>query len=147
MLTVVLSYIAGSRLVRIGLPAIAVILACSIGCGKRPEPLPTTHPVHGVVKLKNGSLATGGIVQFCPDSDVTVLSSGTIGADGSFSITTSRPGVRGTGAVAGPNRVSVLVSSVKGPAGQELPISFAFSQPFVVKPGDNSFTLVVEVPN
>jgi hypothetical protein len=140
-----MSHSADSRPVSVGLIALVVILTFSSGCGRRPDPLPTTYPVHGVVEYKDGSLVTGGLVQFFPEADSSVLTAGTIEDDGSFSLTTTRPKQRSTGAVAGPNRVGVRVSSAKDATSQASPISFGFPKPFVVEPHDNNFTLVIDL--
>jgi hypothetical protein len=117
------------------------------GCGHRDAPLPPTFPVHGRVCYADGSPVVNGLVQFQPEADRSVTTTGIIAGDGSYALTTVRNGLRAKGAVAGPNRVIVLVASSsdmtrEGPA---VPNAFPtmYPTPYTVEPRENTFALVV----
>jgi hypothetical protein len=110
------------------------LAAISTGCREKAT-LPTLNPVHGVVVLKDGSPVKGGTIQFQPQNDSTVSTTGIIQKDGTFSLTSFKAGIRSMGAVAGDNRVLVMPSSGG---------FTALSKPCVVKSGDNEVRLVVE---
>lgn len=106
-------------------------MLCWLGCGHRPAPLPATYRVHGTVVYKDGTPVTRGLVQFQPQADASVTTTAAIGKDGAYSLTTMRDGLRAEGAVAGPNRVIVIPFTT-------------YPAPYVVKPCDNEFRLVVK---
>jgi hypothetical protein len=122
------------------LAIVASVLCMVCGCHK-PAPLPETYPVHGRVVFANGKPAPGGAVTFQQMTDTSVASSGTIGPDGTFTITSFRDNQRQPGAVAGRHRVMVT-PPIEPQRGMLFPVKI-FSEPYVVKPGDNEFTLTI----
>lgn len=120
------------------------------GCGSRG---PRTYPVTGEVVFEDGVALQGGIVEFTA-VEPEISSSGRIGPDGSFRLTTVSDG---DGAVAGEHRAIVITSfgdglvahnhdakTLRRPAKK-----FASYQTsglrFTVKPGEkNHFQVVIE---
>lgn len=125
-----------------------VATACMAGCGRRSAPLPTTYPVHGKVAYKDGTPVTGGVVQFQPQAEPSVTTAAMIGNDGTYSLTTTRSGLRAEGAVAGPNRVTVTPSGSGGDrqsAGPQCVVPpTIYPTPYTVESRDNEFNMVVE---
>jgi hypothetical protein len=114
------------------------------GCGKRSAPLPATYPVHGKVAYKDGTPARGGMVQFQPEAEPSVTTTGTIQADGTYRLTTKRDGIQAEGAVAGPNRVLlILASAANDAAGQQDGVFLNYPVPSSVEPHDNEINLTV----
>ena len=121
--------------------AILLVLLATAGCRPRAEALPETGPVHGVVTNANGQPISGGLVTFEPEGHGSVFTVGEIKSDGTYTLTTSRSGLKSPGAVVGPNRVTVsfAISQSQAPVRP-----FVFSKPIVVAPGDNEIPLKVE---
>jgi hypothetical protein len=119
--------------------SVLVLAACLVGCGKRPDPLPTTYPVHGKATYRDGAPLAGGSVQFLPDADRSVTTIAEIDANGRYRLTTMRDGLRAVGAVAGPNRVLVVPSP-----NALMPI--ILPTPYNVVARDNEFNLTVDRP-
>lgn len=117
-------------------------MVCLAGCGKRVTPLPTTYPVHGKVTHKDGTIVDAGTVQFQPEGERSVTTCGAIGKDGTYSLTTMRDGLQSPGAVAGSNRV--LITTICRRQGKALPFSALYRSPYIVKPQDNEFNVVVD---
>ena len=75
------------------LPLFSVaLLAGFAGCGSSDDAAGkvTVYPVKGKVLLSNGQPLTSGRVVFLPLGELMVESSGTIGPDGSFTLSTAR---------------------------------------------------------
>lgn len=120
-----------------------IVTVCLMGCGSRVKPLPTTYPVHGRVVYKDGSPTSGGIVQFRPVTESSVSTTAEIGEDGTYSLVTTRDGLRAEGAVAGANHVSVVVVLPGKHGGSS---SANYRTPYTVAPKENSIDLTVEGP-
>ena len=126
----------------------ALLLSVSLtGCG---EGGPTYVPVTGTVKYSDGTVPTGTIasINFQPASPTpdTKAASGSITPDGSFELTTIRPG---DGARPGDYIVTVYVRDAY-PAGKSL-VADRFTKPgtltaTVTDSGENNFDFVVERP-
>jgi|SRR6516164_1493059 hypothetical protein len=74
----------------------------SAGCSSR------QFPVHGKVTLEDGTPLTGGLVIFesrVPEGKIPIMARGAIRADGSYELSTSKPG---DGARPGKYRVIIL---------------------------------------
>jgi predicted small lipoprotein YifL len=88
---------------------IAVVLLALAGCGG-----PRLYPVHGKVTWENGSEArelAGGLV-ICESADGKLGARGDIEKDGSFRLSTNKPG---DGILPGKYRVAVVEYSPKEP--------------------------------
>jgi hypothetical protein len=132
------------------LAAICVVISVA-GCSKAPPPLPPTHSVHGRVTYANGEPVVDGLVQFRSDRDRSVITSGVIRKDGTYSLVTSRDGLRADGAVAGPHNVLIIVTSKasgdpKSPMLAVPPIMVPLPKTYNVETRDNEFKLVVGQP-
>ena len=133
---------------------VLVLAVCLPGCGKRTAPLPTTYPVHGKVTYKDGKPVSGGTVQFQPQAEPSVTTAATIQSDGTYRLATMRDGLRADGAVAGPNRVTVILADnenndrERGKAPMIQPMAFptTYPTPYTVEPCNNKFDLTVERP-
>jgi hypothetical protein len=112
------------------------------GCGRKILPLPDTYPVSGKVVFSDGKPAPGGAVTFQSQADTTVSSNGIINSDGTFTISCFRDNQKKPGTIAGPHRVMVT-GPIDEKRGMLFPVKI-FTEPYVVKPGDNQFTLIVE---
>jgi hypothetical protein len=72
---------------RLALTAALVLLVASAGCGRR------MYPVHGTVTLADGQPLTRGMVIFESQEDgVPVMARGEIKPDGSYQLSTEKPG-------------------------------------------------------
>src|SRR6478672_4426663 len=90
--------------------AIPVVLLALAGCGRGPR----LYPVHGKVTWENGNEArelAGGLV-ICESVDGKVGARGDIEKDGSFHLSTYKPG---DGVLPGKHRVAVVEYSPKEP--------------------------------
>ena len=114
---------------------VGLVLFAPSGCSTKAT-LPEVYPVRGKVVFEGGQPVAGGSVTFQPQDDSAVSTSGVIGPDGTFSLFSFKAGVRAAGATAGPHRVIVYFAIATVPA-------FEFPDPFVVKPGENDFTLTI----
>ena len=112
---------------------------CVMGCRDQARPLPTTYPVHGTVTDGTGKPVTSGIVRFQPEAEPSVTTVAKIGEDGAYSLHTMRDGLRAEGAVAGPNRV-ILVVTLPG-VGMT---SINYPKPYNVEAGENVINLAAE---
>jgi hypothetical protein len=129
--------------------AAAILLACA--CSKKPT-LPETYPVQGKLVFPDGQPVPGGVVKFNSQRDTTVIATGEIGRDGTFTLSTFKVGVRSAGAIEGPHRVTVIFPDDFGgpartggaPAGGAL--SVVLPKPHTIQPQDNEFTLTVPKP-
>jgi hypothetical protein len=84
---------------------VALVLVSLLGCGK------STHAVKGTVTYQGKPLAGGGAITFLPlDNQSDKIANGTIAEDGTYSLTTSRPG---DGARPGEFRVVIIQSTEK----------------------------------
>jgi hypothetical protein len=89
------------------LSAAVCCLVFFVGCGPR---LPATAPVHGKITL-GGKAMDAGRIAFHPAAGRTAL--GTIAADGTYTLTTFRPG---DGALLGKHRVTIEATKIVAPA-------------------------------
>jgi hypothetical protein len=94
------------RKVPTGLSALALAVVAGVaGCGNSDAPpVVKVYPVKGKVLLANGKPLSGGHVYFVPAKDGLIVSSGAVGTDGTFTLTT---GASGDGAPPGEFRVRV----------------------------------------
>jgi hypothetical protein len=118
------------------LAALAGLLLLAASACSKPATLPPLNPVHGKVVFEDGRPVSGGSVRFDPLKEPTVTTTGVIGPDGTFVLKSFKVGVLSTGATAGPHRVVVNFADPTIPA-------FEYPKSFVVKPGDNEFTLTI----
>jgi hypothetical protein len=81
----------------------AILLGACWGCGSGSAVPPSLIPVKGKVTYK-GQPVTKGIVRFEPDSGFGRMATGELESDGTFELTTLKPG---DGVVAGEHRVTV----------------------------------------
>ncbi len=84
--------------------ALALLMASGVGCGPSNPDQPDTLPVGGKVTYK-GKPVPKGTITF--QSDGGRMATGEIQEDGTYSLTTARPG---DGAVAGHHRVSIVAN-------------------------------------
>jgi hypothetical protein len=124
--------------------SVALAILCVpfvFGCGDRPT-LPQTYPVHGKVVHKGGGpVAGGGLRLLDRGADLTMVTSGAIAADGTFTVNTFKVGVRSVGAPPGTYRVLIVPASDEGHGRGGGPTTLP--EPCVIKPGDNELTFVV----
>lgn len=132
---------------RCGRAAVVLLLCGAAGCG------PALYPVHGKVTLEDGTPVSGGMVVFeKQEGGKTVMARGEIGADGSYQLSTYRPGDG-----APPGHYRVLVSPKFDPtaidnpqAANSLPFDARYSEfgtsglEYEVKPGTNEFPIPVK---
>jgi hypothetical protein len=85
----------------------AAALSLSAGC-KGGQPLPKMYPANGKVMPADGRPVTAGLVQFTPRGSPDVTTSGEIGPDGSFTLSSVVGNRKVAGATAGPHTVTVL---------------------------------------
>jgi hypothetical protein len=65
---------------------VSVLLVGVLGCSK------PVHPVRGTVTFEGKPLPGGGVITFLPiDGETEKVANGTIAADGSYRLTTSKP--------------------------------------------------------
>ena len=84
--------------------ACTVLLCCLSGCSV--DSSPETFPVRGMVRLADGTLLRGGVVEFEVMSLTKLVTArGKIGADGMFQLGTFKDG---DGALPGKHRVVVI---------------------------------------
>jgi hypothetical protein len=129
---------------RIATAALAALLLLT-GC-KGAKPLPKTYLVTGKVVRADGSPVAGGLVHFKPQGNADVTTSGPIGADGSFSLSTFIDGQKVPGATEGPHTVTVLPSQGQdqGAAGSQVAQPVELRDTFTVKAdGENHFTIML----
>jgi hypothetical protein len=81
----------------------AILVGCCWGCGSGSVVPPSLIPVKGKVTYK-GQTVTKGIVRFEPDGGFGRMATGQLQSDGTFELTTLKPG---DGVVAGEHRVTV----------------------------------------
>jgi hypothetical protein len=130
-----------------------LLAACLTGCGKSAKPLPPTYPVHGKVTYKDGTVVHDGFVQFQPAANAWVTTTGAIQRDGTYRPATTCNRLHAEGAVAGPNRVTVVIPFATGRSGQK-PVAamshpsepYVFPKPYNIEPRDNELNLVVDLP-
>jgi len=139
------------KLLRLG--PLLMEVACVLGCGARPQPLPTTYPVHGTVTYRDRKPVTGGLVQFQAQAEPSVTTVATIQSDGMYRMSTMRNGLRVDGAVAGPNRVIVTPpgsttsqQATNTDIGRRGVIPTVYPVPYNVEPRDNEYHLTIERP-
>jgi len=127
---------------------LALALATLAGCGHK------TYPVTGRVAFKDGRPLAGGMVVFSPvDPESHVGARGYVGADGTFELSSARPG---DGSLAGKYRV--LIRPPLQGHGEDDPlrkvplIDLKYTRfetsglEFEVKPGENHLEITVEPP-
>jgi hypothetical protein len=91
--------------------AIPLILAVVVGCGDSDNTIPPRYPVRGRVVLSNGKPLNAGRIAFVPKDVRTPPATGSLGRDGSFSLTTKD---EGDGAAVGEYKVRIEPASVPG---------------------------------
>jgi hypothetical protein len=86
--------------------ACGLSLMAVVGCGGSETSLPsaTTYEVKGQVLLPDGTPLPGGRILFVPQGDSALVAQGAVAQDGSFTLTTLKPG---DGAVPGTYRVRI----------------------------------------
>ncbi len=92
-------------------PLVLAISAGVYGCRQADTPpIVKVYPVKGKVLLANGNPLSGGHIYFVPAKDGLISSSGVIGPDGTFSLTT---GESGEGAPEGQFKVRIEADASK----------------------------------
>jgi hypothetical protein len=127
--------------------ATAALAALVLAAGCKPvKPLPKTYPVSGKVVHADGTPLNGGLVQFKPQGNTTVTTSGAILADGSFALSSFIDDQKVPGAVEGPHAVTILPPQGQDQrAGKGLAFQpIELGEPLTVKPdGENNFTITL----
>jgi hypothetical protein len=121
----------------------AVLLAA--GC-KGAKPLPKTYPVTGKVLHADGSPYAGGLVQFKPEGNDDVTTTGLIQPDGSFTLTSTVDKQQVPGALEGRHTVTVLPPLAQDQRAMKgtPPLPVELRETCTVKPdGDNNFTITL----
>jgi hypothetical protein len=116
--------------------------ACLAGCSKPQAPLPKTYPVYGRVTDKKGLPIRGGFVQFHPEAERSVTTTGAIQSDGTYRLKTMRSKLSSDGAVAGANRVSIVAPTNTGKKDEMGGlVSVVYPKPYTVEQHDNEINL------
>jgi hypothetical protein len=119
----------------------AAVLACVAGCQKAGS-LPATYPVAGKVLFKSGQPLTEGAVQFTSAADPTIMATGIVASDGSFTLATMTDQKRVQGVIEGEHLVGVAL-----PQGTDQvpppPIRVSPTR-YKVEPKDNHLTIEIE---
>jgi hypothetical protein len=119
--------------------AFVAVLVLS-GCAGSGPPLPETFAVQGRVIDKSGRQLGGGQITFRSVDDPTLVATGVIGADGSFTVETFRENRKAAGAAAGEYRVTVV-----SPMGEDRMVSAVeLPETYRVKPRENDFTIEIK---
>jgi len=114
--------------------ALAAALVLLAGC--RGDAVPKTAPVKGKVVFATGAPLTGGVVQLEPSAVTeTVSVTGTIGADGSFSLKTYRNKQQADGAPPGEYKVTIIRLITDG---NKPPDPVTLPKPITIPAGGNS---------
>ena len=122
---------------------VSALFTGAAGCGvKSSTPPPKTYPVTGKVVVPGGQPPAGARIQFEP-KDAGLMASGTIEADGSFSLTLLFEGQKLPGATEGPHRVTVITPLNADRTGGE---QISVEGTYTVEPKDNDFTITLEQP-
>lgn len=112
----------------------------TVGCGSHEPAPPSTYPVGGKVRYKDGRPFRGGTIQFLSTVEPTLTMTGEVAEDGTFQVETLFHGKRFPGAVAG--RCQVLVSPR---ITENKPVQiYRPPQTYTVKEESNSFVIEVE---
>lgn len=128
--------------------ATAVVIGCwqivMFGCGQAGPEIPDTYPVTGKVLKADGQPMTNAIIDFRPEGNAVGMTSGELQSDGSFELVTMVDGEKVPGAIAGPHQVSV--TPLMGDQTQQTAVvgPIFLPTPFVVKAGDNDFTIQLD---
>lgn len=110
------------------------------GCTPGGPPLPDTFPVSGSVMHKGGQPLGGGQIIFRLTDDPTLVATGVIGPDGTFSLQTFRDNRKVPGAVAGAHRVTVMP-----PMGEDQSVmAVELPEPYKVEAAPNEFRIVID---
>jgi hypothetical protein len=129
---------------RIATAALAALFLVA-GC-KGDKALPKTYAVTGKVVHADGTPVAGGLVHFKPQGDDAVTTSGMIGTDGSFTLSTLIDGQKVSGATEGPHTVTVLPpqeqdrGAARGRSAQPVELRDTFT---VKADGENHFTITL----
>jgi hypothetical protein len=126
-----------------------VLLMLAAGCTPAVV-LPKTYPASGSVVYKGGKPMTGGAVQFMSADDPLLRVMGTIGKDGSFTLSTVKDTAKADGAPEGTYRVLVqppMVSDArdKVPEGHKAVIPTELARPFKLEARENT-AIKIELP-
>ena len=118
---------------------LGLLLALVCGCGEAAPEL-ETWPVHGKIVDQRGKPVTRGAIRFMTDLDAYLNASGTIEADGSFTMHSNRRGFTYEGAPPGTYQVVVLYEK-KGADGKPFPAQYPLPETYTVEPKDNELTV------
>ncbi|HKI37563.1 MAG TPA: hypothetical protein VKA46_37250 [Gemmataceae bacterium] len=130
---------------RVATAALAGLLLAA-GCTGSGKPLPTTYPVSGKVLYADGTPMTGGLVQFKPEGNPDVTTTGAIQQDGSFTLNSTVEKQQVEGAIEGPHTVTILppLGEDQRAARGGAPLPVQLRETITVKAdGPNNFTLTV----
>lgn len=119
----------------------ALLLALLLGCTKTPEPMPTTHPVTGIVTYKQGGPVAGGRIAFQPMTDTQMACNSAIADDGTYAISTLRTSdqQRIQGMPEGEYRVTIFP-----PSTDQFILPTDVPGKVVVKAGENKFDFKID---
>ena len=128
---------------------LAGLFLFAAGCAGGGVVLPRTYPVKGTVVFKGGKPMTAGTVQFNSADDPLLRVMGTIGPDGTFTLTTVKDNAKADGAPAGEYRVLVIPPMVsdardKVPAGHKGVAPIDLPKRYRIEERDN--TISIELP-
>jgi hypothetical protein len=132
---------------RIAATAALVLIVSSAGCGRR------MYPVHGTVTLEDGQPLTRGMVIFESQSDgAAIMARGEIKSDGSYQLSTERPG---DGVPRGKYRVQINPMDLSEVPDEQknLPFDIKYLRfktsglEYEVKPGPNEFPITLTRPS
>ncbi len=126
---------------------VVAMLALSFAAGCHgTRKLPRTYPVSGKVLHADGTAVSGGLIQFTPEKDTGVTTTGAIQPDGTFTLRTVVDNEDVAGAVEGPHTVTILPpldQEQRAPGGLP-PQPIQLRDPVTVKAdGPNTFTLTL----
>lgn len=117
-----------------------VALLVALGCGSSKATLPKTIPVTGKVSFRNGQPVADGVIEFRSRTDPNLTTSGLIGKDGSFSLTTIVGSEKVSGAVEGEYDVTINL-----PMGDDQNVkSVRLAKPCKVVAPDTAFQIVID---
>lgn len=128
---------------------VLLILATLTGCKEPPKPMPATYPVAGKVSYKKGGPIARATITFrsAADVDTQMISTGTTGDDGTFTLITIRvTDHRETdGAPEGEYRVTIIPNQGQEQTRTALPIDWPSTVKVQAK-DKNEFTFEVDKP-
>lgn len=130
-----------TRIATAALAALFLVTGCTGG-----KAVPKTYPVSGKVVHADGTPLRGGLIQFKPQGNAAVTTSGPIAADGSFTLSSFIDEQKVAGATEGPHTVTILPpqgqdqGAARGRSVQPVELRETFT---VRADGENKFTIAL----